>query len=204
MLRTLFITAAAIALTLSGCSGPAGRETPRIESPPADPKILQFYASPGVIAQGDDVTICYGVENADRVEIAPKVAELSPSPNRCFSVTPEKSTVFRLTAAGNEREISAELAIEVRPRAQGAAQSFSASPVNLLVANAEEVAPGQQVTVCYGVTDVVSVRLDPPVRELQPRSSCFSVPVEKTTTFTVIAVDADNKEHTRRVTIKVK
>jgi hypothetical protein len=184
----------------------------RLPEPPAQkaeqkrPKVLHFYASPGVTARGDAVTMCYGVENADRVSIEPNIRELKPSPNRCFSFSPEKSAIYKLTAAGAGGEDSAQLAIEVKARApaQPAVEPEGSAVLNLLVASAEDVAKGQPVTICYGVTEAISVRVEPPVRELQPRSSCFAAPVEKTTTFTVIAVDKANKEHRRQITVRVR
>ena len=178
--------------------------------PPAGPtKILHFYASPGLISRGDSVTICYGVENATSVVIEPKIRDLTPSSNRCFSATPEKSVIYKLTATGSEGEDSAQLGIEVqparaKPEEDSQAPSDAGSPLNLLMASSQEVATGQPVTICYGVTDVASVRVDPPVHELMPRSSCFTVRPEKTTAYTVIAVDKQNREHKRQITVTVR
>ena len=57
--------------------------------PPAPPKeklaaparILQFYAASGAVDAGENVTICYGVEDAKSVRIEPPVEELKPALN---------------------------------------------------------------------------------------------------------------------------
>lgn len=190
----------------AGCSRTAKSPEPSSNKPPAPPKILQFYASPPKITAGEQVTMCYGVENAETVIVSPERREIAPSQNRCFSVSPEKSTVYQLTAIGSGGEASAQLGIEVLPPAAtlSASSSSGASPISLVVASANAVSKGQIVTICYGVTDVASVRVDPPVRELQPKSSCFAFPLLETTTFTITAVDHENKEHKRQVTVRIK
>ena len=44
-----------------------------VGTPPGPVKILQFYASVGMLTQGDKALLCYGVENAKTVRISPTV-----------------------------------------------------------------------------------------------------------------------------------
>jgi len=61
--------------------------------------ILAFYASPGVMARGDAVNLCYSVSNAKSVTLEPQSnVALWPSYERCVSVSPKKTTTFTLTA----------------------------------------------------------------------------------------------------------
>jgi hypothetical protein len=81
----------------------------------SDFKILAFYASPGRIHRGDQVTLCYGVSNAKSVKLDPPDGSLWPAATRCLQIAPKKTTKYTLTAddgAGNTK--SADLTITVK------------------------------------------------------------------------------------------
>jgi hypothetical protein len=61
-------------------------------------KILNFYASPGEVHAGSEVTVCYSVVGAKNVRIEPAVKELHPSLSYCFQITPKRSTEYKLIA----------------------------------------------------------------------------------------------------------
>jgi hypothetical protein len=61
-------------------------------------KILNFYASPGLIRRDEKALVCYGVANAKAVRLDPPVERVWPSTSRCFPVTPERETQYTLTA----------------------------------------------------------------------------------------------------------
>jgi hypothetical protein len=61
-------------------------------------RIMNFYASPGVIRPGSHATICYGVNGAKKVRIQPPVEEVWPAMSHCLQVTPRKDTEYTLTA----------------------------------------------------------------------------------------------------------
>jgi hypothetical protein len=78
-------------------------------------KIISFYASPGLIHPGDEVTMCYGASNAKSVSIDPPVGNVWPSVNRCFQINPKKTTKYVFTADdGKGTQKTAELTIEVK------------------------------------------------------------------------------------------
>ncbi len=78
-------------------------------------KIISFYASPGEIHRGDDVTMCYGTSNAESVSVDPPVGEVWPSVNRCFPITPKKTTKYTFTADdGKGNKKTEELTIVVK------------------------------------------------------------------------------------------
>ena len=67
------------------------------------------------------------------------------------------------------------------------------------------VSPGDQAQVCYGVEDVTSVRLDPPVAEIRPLTSkCIWFKPPRTMDLTMIAVGADGKEIKESIRVTVK
>lgn len=204
MERALTVAVAGL-LALISCTHQPEAPPPEVQEVAPPPKILQFYAVPGWCQAGEDVTICYGVENAERVAIAPQLRQLTPSRNRCFSVSPQKSAVYKLTATGAGGQASAQLAIHVEAPAKPPSPPPPTAPIlELLAASANEVAPGQPVTLCYIATNAASVRVDPPVRELPANSTCFTATLSDTTTFTVTAMDSENREESRQVTVRVR
>lgn len=81
----------------------------------SDFKILAFYASPGYIAKGDTVDLCYGVSNAKTVAIDPPVGNIWVSTNHCLQIHPTKTTKYVFTAEdakGNKQ--TADLTITVK------------------------------------------------------------------------------------------
>jgi len=78
-------------------------------------KILLFYASPGTVHRGDASELCYGVANAQSVKIEPDTKRgVWPSVNRCFDVSPKKTTTYTLTAEdGHGNTKTATLTLEV-------------------------------------------------------------------------------------------
>jgi hypothetical protein len=78
-------------------------------------RILQFYAVAGAIRKGATTSVCYGVQNAREVRLTPPVEQVEASLSRCFAIAPERTTTYRLTAAGKDgREVSEEFTVKVR------------------------------------------------------------------------------------------
>ena len=61
-------------------------------------KVLQFYAGSGTVARGEQVLICYGVENAKTVRLEPPIEKIAPSFNRCFQYSPSATSEIKLIA----------------------------------------------------------------------------------------------------------
>lgn len=78
-------------------------------------KILNFYASPPTIRRGDRSLLCYGVNAAERVRIEPAVEELHPAISHCLTVSPTKSTDYKLFAEDRGgHTVTASVTIQVR------------------------------------------------------------------------------------------
>jgi hypothetical protein len=71
-------------------------------------KILQFYAVPAELRQGEKARICYGVLNARSVRMEPDIETLSPALSRCFEVAPRATTRYTLTAEGQDGRLVSE------------------------------------------------------------------------------------------------
>jgi hypothetical protein len=63
-------------------------------------RILQFYATTGMLVAGEKAKLCYGVENARAVHISPRLAGVVPSANRCLEIVPERTTHYTILAEG--------------------------------------------------------------------------------------------------------
>lgn len=115
-------------------------------------KILNFYA-PRVPERGKPSTICYGVINAERVELDPPLAQISPSISRCVEVTVREDTQLTLRAYGREgRVVSATFRLPVvEPRPE----------VLFVSVSSREIRRGERFTLCYGVRNAARVRIEP-------------------------------------------
>lgn len=75
----------------------AQREIAQIEGD-GQVKILQFYATPGLISRGQKALVCYGTVNAQSVRLDPPVEPMYPALSRCFAVAPNRDTRYTLVA----------------------------------------------------------------------------------------------------------
>jgi hypothetical protein len=74
--------------------------------PPGPVKILQFYASVGMLTQGDKALLCYGVENAKTVRISPTIDNVYPALNHCLEIGPEHTTHYIIVAEGYDGRVA--------------------------------------------------------------------------------------------------
>jgi hypothetical protein len=90
----------------------------RLPGAPARVRILQFRASVGALIAGQKAQLCYGVENARSVRIAPVAMPVDPSPNRCMEIGPRHTTHYTLMAIGYDGSVatrSLTLAVQAMP-----------------------------------------------------------------------------------------
>ena len=59
--------------------------------------------------------------------------------------------------------------------------------ITTFVASQSSVSKGSPVTLCYGLEDVETVSIDPPVMKLEPVGRCLALKMEETTTFRLTA-----------------
>jgi len=94
-----------------------------------------------------------------------------------------------------------------QPESAPPAEKPLASPVKILqfYASSGEVAKGEAVTVCYGVENAQSVRMEPEVEQLRPAlNRCFQVTPTTQTTYTLAAEGFDGSTATESFTVRVK
>jgi hypothetical protein len=162
-----------------------------------EPKITQLYAPQPTIAAGELAKICYGVENAKSVWIAPPTKELSAALARCIEVEPKTKTTYTLTVEGAEgKRVSQDVTIAV-----GGARAKLAN-VNI---SAVEVKPGDTVTICYTAENARSVTIEPSgYRGGSSAKGCAAHKPLKTTTYVVTVNGADGDRDQEQVTVKVR
>lgn len=71
-----------------------------VGAPRGPVRILRFYATTGSIVPGGKAELCYGVENAKSVRIAPEVEKVVPAANRCLEIVPDHTTHYTILAEG--------------------------------------------------------------------------------------------------------
>lgn len=184
-------------VALVGCTE-APQKAPETKSAEPGAKILNFYASPPTIEKGGDALLCYGVEGASWVKLDPPVEQLTPALSRCFQVKPEVTTQYTLSVEGSSQK--AEVTVtpaQPKPARKELIKYFVAAP--------REALAGQQVTICYGVQDTKSVKIEPSSHEHKPEDKvCFTETVNATTNFRLTAIGNDGSMQTMKLEVKVK
>jgi hypothetical protein len=175
---------AVLAVALIGCS-----QTPPITRA----KITQFKADPDFIPAGSSGKLCYGVENANKLDILPAVEKLLPASDRCLDITPARTTTYTLTAYGPDGAPDKKsLEVKVGPP-QPRVSDLEARPMN--------VKRGRAVKVCFKVANAKSVSARP--GKLDRRTNCLTDYPKKNTTYTIVAKGGSNEEDRGTVTVSV-
>jgi hypothetical protein len=192
-----FVVIIFLALLLFACGDNAPRTPQKAETKPVEHvKIVQFYAAQPMIPKGMKGNLCYGVENAVRLELDPPAAEVYPAVSRCIEVSPDKSkrkTTFTLTAYGKDGSKETKTA-EV---------TAGAAPPRLydLSVNSVDIHRGEEVKVCFKVENAQRVKASPGT--LDPAVNCVSDRPSKTTTYKITAFGGDRQVDSGTVTVKV-
>ena len=162
--------------------------------PPANlAHITDFKADPPALASGVNGRLCYGVENATRLDLTPHVETILPSSHNCVDITPRETTVYTLTAYGADgRTDTKEAEVKVGPP-QPHVANLTARPLS--------VKRGKAVKVCFKVENAKSVSAKP--GKLDRRTNCLTDYPKKTTTYLVVARGDDQEQDTGSVTVSV-
>jgi hypothetical protein len=194
MRRTLL--SLGIAFSLVSCGGTQPQTAPAKPVAEAKPpaKITQFYSSTPLVASGAKGTLCYGVENAVKVELVPPVEEVWPSPTRCFEVDPNGKATFTLTAIGADGSRDSKT-VDLR-RAGPAPRVFD------LWASSLNIHPGEEVQVCFKVENATHVTAGP--GEFSREKNCIRDRPAASTTYRIVASGVDGQQDTGNVPVTVK
>lgn len=184
---------------LAACSNSANHPAPRkaSETPIPPARITQFYATAPKLPAGEKSLLCYGVENAKAVWLSPPRQELSAALSRCVEVTPEATTKYTLTAAGNAGPpATQELTVTVGP---------ARAHIEDVTVSSLWVKRGGAVSICFHARHAAAVNIAPlHFRAPNPAEGCAMDNPRKTTTYVVSASGAEGDRDTEHVTIKVQ
>jgi hypothetical protein len=176
--------AVALGAAVTGCTRTA----------PAPVKITQFRVIPAFIPKGIAGKLCYGVENATRIELTPPVEQLLPAPERCIDITPAQATTYTLTAySADGTKVSKSFDVRVGnppPRLS----DLSATPT--------ELKRGDQVVVCFKVENAKDIKVSK--GKLTPGKNCLTDRPNKTTAYKITVFGADREQDSGTVTVTVR
>jgi hypothetical protein len=163
-------------------------------------QILNFYASPGTIVEGEAAILCYGVANAKKVRIDPPVDRVWPALTRCVEVSPVSDTRYTLFAEDEQgQQVTESFLLTVNP-------DPTRSPrIVYFHKDREEVDNGKHIsTLCFRAWNAELVRIDPPAfPEWKLLQGCFYVAPEKTTTYTLTATGHKGQKVQKQLIVEV-
>lgn len=163
-------------------------------------KILQFYASPAVLVEGQTAILCYGVSNTASVRIEPGVEPVSPSLNRCLAINPEETTRYTLTATGAGGQTdTASFVLQV-----DADPDRLPKVVYFLKGRKQKEGDRTLYTLCFETRNAAMVSVEP--RAFSPGPlfrGCFYAAPPTTTTYKLTVADAKGRKVQREVTLTV-
>lgn len=160
-------------------------------------RISQFYATKQAVPRGEEVLLCYGVENAVAVRLVPPVEEIKPALSRCFNVSPLETTSFTLVAEDLlTKAISQPITVTVTPPRP----HFSDLSIS-----AKAVAPGQLVAFCFQAKSAVAVSGSPGYfhRGGSPKSDCLLDYPRETTSYRIRIEGGGGQIDDAKVTVRV-
>jgi hypothetical protein len=163
----------------------------------APAKITQFYAAKPAIPRGDDVLLCYGVENATAVRIDPPVQQIQPALSRCFTVSPVETTNYTLVAEnGSSKPSSQSITVTVT----GPLPRFSD-----LAISSKEVAAGKPVSFCFKASNAVAVHGSPGRFQHggSPSGDCLLDSPTKTTAYRLVIEGSGGQTDEAKITVTV-
>ena len=160
-------------------------------------RITQFYAAKPAIPRGEDVLLCYGVENATSVRIVPPVEQIRPALSRCFKVSPEQTTNFILIAEDRSAKTTSQ---SITVTVTGPVPHF-----NDLSISSKEVAPGQLVSFCFKASNATAVRGGPGHFQHGGSASgdCLLDNPRKTTAYRLVIEGAGGQTDEAKISVNV-
>lgn len=105
------------------------------------------------------------------------------------------------------RESEVRFAANQKAEAQKVVDAYGGNKLTILhfYASPGVVARGAETQLCYGVSNAKTVVIEPPVGDVWPSlNRCMGVPVSKTTTFALKALDSVGHVETQSLTIRVQ
>ncbi len=178
-------------LTVSDTGNLKGTDTVVVStSRGAEARILRFQALPNPVQAGQPTTLTWQTENADSVEIS-GVGPVSSSGST--SVTPPQTTTYTMTARNRNGEVTESLTVMVE-QPDVRILRFQAAPATII--------SGEASTLSWATENAASVSI-PGVGENLPPNGSRAVSPTTSTTYTLVARNADGREVSAAATVTV-
>lgn len=173
--------------------------------PPQLPEIEEFALSPTKVVLGNSVVVRYKVKNATKVLLQPLGIEL-PVNLEDYSFTPSQTGKLEFTLVAMNREGKATrktATIIIEPKSQAKIFSFRALFEGEPVGD-KLLEPGSRIVLEWHQTGAERLEITPDVGEVQEERGSVEVLVDKTTEFTLTAIDSEGISVSKKITVKVK
>jgi hypothetical protein len=143
------------------------------------PRILRFSGSPTEVGPGEAVSLCWQVEGATSISVAPG-GVTSTNPSNCATVNPQQTTTYVLTATDGRNQTTANAVISVVSQVR--ILTFTATPQ-------QSPGAGQTVTLNWTTQNANSVTITGNGAPSGSQSANGSAAVKPNadTTYTLIA-----------------
>jgi hypothetical protein len=189
-------------LTATGSDGQTSSKELKIKVSLPVTEIAEFTANPQTIKRGDEVSLCYRVENAGKTGIEPGVGEVAARNGQrvCVTNQPGATTTYTLTAfnafGGTPQTRQATVVVVHQPK-----------PANIISfdISSSRIKRGESVRLCYGVADATNITIAP-FRKDFPNSekNCFEDTPRRSTTYVLRATGEDGKTQNREVSVTLE
>lgn len=191
-------------LLLGACSAPPPKKAEKPREP-VKPQIVQFYVTPNPIPPGEQAQLCWGTEDAVKLDLDPPVEQIKPSLARCTEVAPKATTTYSLTATSKDGlQAFGQATLNVDPRAK----SGAARPSPLLQSvtfSALAVKAGEPVSICIDQRGASAVMLDPGGLAFPKGThACLVSTFTRTTAVTITAKGPAGNSDKESATITVR
>ena len=193
--RAAFVLAIAYLVSCSNAGRPSRSASDKAAQGPV--RITQFYAAKPAIPRGEDVLLCYGVENATAVRIVPPVQQLGPALTRCITVSPFETTTFTLIAEDRSSKTTSQ---SITVTVTGPLPHFKDLSIS-----SKDVAPGQLVSFCFKASNAAAVRGSPGHFQHggSPSGDCLLDNPRKTTAYRLVIEGAGGQTDEAKISVNV-
>ena len=89
-------------LTAYGEDGSTDKKTVDVQTAAAPPRLYDLWVNKINVPRGEEVRLCFKVENTTKVKVS--AGKLDTAAN-CLTDRPQKTTTYKITALGGDREI---------------------------------------------------------------------------------------------------
>ena len=143
-------------------------------TPPSNPRIVRFEATPTNIVRGESSLLQWATEGADRVTLNGQQVAI----NGNQAVTPQTTTTYTLvaTATSDNRSVQAQVVVTVTTGQAPRIVSFTVTPLT--------IEPGASAQLCWNVEGADQVTISPAIGGVKAQD-CVTVSPSVTTTYTL-------------------